>query len=224
MKEDITIIDNYRDLSLGKYLEAVKIDSDERLDDLDKQVKIIALLTGKTESEILHLPIETYSSLAAKTEFLRHPLPEDARGRIAKSYNLQHFELIPTTDIRKISTAQYIDFLSLHKAGFESHIVEILSCILVPKGMKYHEGFPGKEQKYEISEVQSDIREHLSVWDALTLYAFFLISLTGSIGDILTYSRKEAMKVKDKYKRERLLERIQEVEQLLKTNGSGSHV
>lgn len=213
MKEGITIIDNYRALMLGDHQEILRICKDESLEDIDRQVRIISILTGRTEKEILNLPIPDYKALVAKSHFLEQPLPEESR--IAKCYKLSRFALIPVTDYRKITTAQYIDWQSFHKAGMEDHIVEILSCLLVPEGRTYCEG-------YDILEVQQDIRENLSVADGLSLYAFFLLSCSQSIKDMLTYSRQEAERVKDSRTRERLLTQIREQEELLSmTNGNG---
>ena len=211
MKEDITIIDNYSRLMLGDHQDILAISKDESLQDIDRQVKVIAILTGRTEDEILNLPIDTYKTLAARSRFLEQPMPEMAR--IAKSYIVGPYKLVPVTDFRKITTAQYIDFQTFHEAGMEDHFVEILSCLLVPSGKKYN-------QDYDIIDVQKAIREEMSVADGASLYAFFLTSSAGSIKDMLTYSRQEAMRLKDKTRREEILTKIAAAEALL-TNGAG---
>lgn len=155
-------IDNYRDLPLGKYEEIIKANDIEN--DIDRQVAVLAILTGLSERELLNLPIAEYSALAAKTAYLQTPVPKVSRP--ASRYTAGKFTLIPTTDLRKITAAQYIDFQTLAPQG-DKHIVEILSCFLVPEGCKYNDG-------YDIIEVQTAIREDLSVMDALCLSAFFL--------------------------------------------------
>lgn len=194
MEKEIDIIDNYRSLPIGDYQDIVGICKNENLGELDKQVGIIAILTGKSEEEILDLPINDYKRLAAKTAFLAEGLPE-SKKMVAKCYTLSRFELIPVMDIREVTTAQYIDFQSFHQAGLEEHFVEILSTILVPKGKKYN-------QDYNIIELQTDIREGLSVQDAVSLYASFILSCRESMKDTLTFSLQEAKKIKDKTKRE----------------------
>ena len=212
--EDITIIDNYKDLPLGDYQEIVSLCKDESLEDIDREVKIISILTGKTEDYLLNLPIYDYKCLSAKLGFLEQPLPTKDQ-RIAKCYKLKHFELIPVTDIRKVITAQYIDFQSFHQAGMEDHFVEIISCLLVPKGKKYN-------QDYDILEVQDAIRSELNVYDAMVLYGFFIVSCRESIKDMLTFSLQEAQKIPDQMKREEMVKQIQEQISLLVTNGGGS--
>lgn len=214
MKEDIKIIDNFKDLLLGDYMEITSIINDESIDELDKQVKIISILTGTDEEFILDLPIPQYQQLSTKLNFLYGELPQEAR--LAKSYRIGKFDLVPVTDMRKVTTSQYIDFQSLHQAGYEEHIVEILSCILIPKGKKYC-------QDYDLAEVHNAIRKGLSVFDAVSIYAFFLLSCKESMKDMLTYSLKQAKKMRGKAK-EKVMKEIREQISLLETNGGGSQM
>ena len=205
------IIDNYRDLPIGLYLEICDIDRREDLEDINKQVSIISVLTGMAEEDIYNLPLEEYRELAAKSQYLRHPY----EGEIltAKNYIVGKFTLVPVEDYRKITTAQYIDFQTFAKDA-ERNIVEILSCMLIPKGKKYN-------QDYDVIEVQNALREHLCVADALSLLAFFFVQYRQSIKDSLTYSREMAMRLRDPEKKRRMLREIQKEEDRLLKLGDG---
>ena len=205
------IIDNYRDLPIGLYPEICDIDRREDLEDINKQVSIISVLTGMAEEDIYNLPLEEYRQLAAKSQYLRHPY----EGEIltAKNYIVGKFTLVPVEDYRKITTAQYIDFQTFAKDA-ERNIVEILSCMLIPKGKKYN-------QDYDVLEVQKALREHLCVADALTLLAFFFVQYRQSIKDSLTYSREMAMRLRDPEKKRRMLREIQKEEDRLLRLGDG---
>lgn len=206
------IIDNYNRLTLGKYMEIQEISRNESLEDIDKQVQILSVLTDVAEDEILHLPITEYKDLVVKSGFLD---PENIKYHpVAKKYILGEFELIPCRDFRKIETCQYIDFQT-YAPDLDNHLVEFLSVILVPKGHRYNEG-------YDILEVQQAIRDEMSVSDGVSLAGFFLTWCRKSIKDSLNYSRQEAMGIKDRKKREEILEKIREQERLLETNGGGS--
>lgn len=157
-----SIIDNYRDLPLGKWEDIIA--ANDIPDEVDRQVAVIAILTGLTTRQVLHLPVTEYADYASKAAFLTKPLPKI--GRPASSYRAGGFTLIPSTDLRKITTAQYIDFQTFAPEG-DKRLVEILSVFLVPQGKDYNEG-------YDIGEVQTAIREDLSVQDAVYLSAFFL--------------------------------------------------
>ena len=201
------IIDNYRDLPIGMYLDICEIDRRTDIDELHKQVGIISLLSGMAEEDIYDLPIGDYKTLASKTRYLSHPY--DGEVLTAKVYSLDGWVLQPVQDFRKITTAQYIDFQTFVKGG-DQNIVEIISTMLVPKGKKYN-------QDYDVVELQKSLREHLSVADALSLFAFFFVQYNQLIKDSLTSCREEAMKIPDKEMRRKTLRKIQEQEDLLKS-------
>ena len=206
------IIDNYNRLTLGQYMEIQEISRNESLEDIDKQVQILSILTGVAEDELLHLPIQEYKELVVKSGFLN---PDNINYHpIAKKYILGKFELIPTRDFRKLETCQYIDFQT-YAPDLDKYLVEFLSVILVPKGHRYNEG-------YDILEVQKAIREEMSVSDGVSLAGFFLTWCRKTILDSLNYSKREAMGIKDKTKREEILGKIREQEKLLETSGDGA--
>ena len=71
------IIDNYRDLPLGKYEEIVRI-CETDMTDVDRKVAIIAVLTGLTEDEVLRLPLDQFTEYSAKSRFI-----DQSSGKIA---------------------------------------------------------------------------------------------------------------------------------------------
>lgn len=206
------IIDNYNKLTLGQYMEIQAISKDESLEDIDKQAQILSVLTGVSEDEILHLPIMEYKELVARSAFLN---PENITYHpVAKKYIVGGFDLIPCRDFRRLETCQYIDFQT-YAPDLDKYLVEFLSVILVPKGHRYNEG-------YDILDVQKAIREEMSVSDGVSVAAFFLTWCRKSIQDSLNFSKREARGIKDRKKREEILERIHQEEMRLQTNGDGS--
>lgn len=206
------IIDNYNRLTLGQYMEIQAISKDESLEEIERQAQILSVLTGVAEEELLHLPIVEYKELVARSAFLN---PENITyHQVAKKYILGGFELIPVRDFRRLETCQYIDFQT-YAPDLDRYLVEFLSVILVPKGHRYNEG-------YDILDVQKAIREEMSVSDGISLAGFFLTWCRKSIQDSLNYSKREAMGIKDRKKREEILKRIEEQERRLETNGDGS--
>lgn len=206
----MNIINNYRDLSIGMYLDICDVDKREDLSDIEKQVSIISLLSGMAEEEIYNLPLDEYTKLATQTHFLSSPY--DGEVLVAKTYHVGGWELKPIEDFRKITTAQYVDFQTFAK-DCENNIVELLSTMVVPKGKKYN-------QDYDVVEVQKALRQHLSVADAMTLYAFFFVQYGQLIKDSLTFSKEAAMKLRDPEKKKRVMREILRQEALLK-NGDG---
>ena len=205
------IIDNYRKLPIGKYNEIVKLCETE-MDEVDRKVKIVGILTGLTEEEVLNLPLTEFTECCAKAQFLDKECPENLIPSVSKSYPVGGFNLAPVTDMRKVTTAQYIDFITFSKDK-EHNIVEMLSCFLVPKGMDYNEG-------YDILDVHNAIKEEMSVAEVLALLAFFFGSWTRSINSTLSSSERMARRVKDKEKRQMMMERIAELRSTISGGGS----
>ena len=205
------IIDNYRKLPIGKYNEIVKLCETE-MDEVDRKVKIVGILTGLTDDEVLALPLTDFTECCAKAKFIDLPCPETLIPSVSKSYPVGGFNLVPVTDMRKVTTAQYIDFLAFSKDK-EHNIVEMLSCFLVPKGMDYNEG-------YDILDVHNAIKEEMSVAEVLALLAFFFGSWTRSINSTLSSSERMARRVKDKEKRKMMMERIAELRSTISGGGS----
>lgn len=206
------IIDNYNNLPIGLYQEITMVSRDDSLEEIDKQVQIIAILTGATEDEILHLPIHEYKDLVVKSQFLD---PDNIKYHpVAKKYRLGGYELIPVTDYRKLETCQYIDFQTF-ASDLDKYLVEFLSVILVPKGHRYNDG-------YDILDVQKAIREEMSICDGVSLSAFFLTWCAKSIVASLNYSIREAKRIKDRAKREEIMKMIRERGTRLQRSGDGS--
>ena len=206
------MIDSYKRLPLGMYLDILKLQR-ECEDDLERQVKVICLLSGKEEREVLNLPIGEYREMAGKTLFLT-TAPE-RYGRPANKYTLGKWVLIPTMNLSKVTTAQYIDFQNFASKG-ESGLAETLSCFLVPEGKNYNEG-------YDVAEVHQAIKDYLMVSDALALMAFFLTRL----GALMKVTKTSLSKLKKKMTEEQiarvsiLTEAIGTARKVLQTGGVG---
>ena len=203
-------IESYNRLPIGKYRELC--DVDPNLPDLDRQVAFVSVLTDIPTDELYAMPVPEYARLARCTAFLGEEMPEP-QGRIMKEYRLGNFVLVPSTDIGRMTTAQYIDFQTYLREP-ERFEVAILSVILIPKGHKYNEG-------YDILEVQAAIRDNLSVVDAQELRAFFFGRLRIIMRGFLTYSAIQARRMKDREKRKATMAQIADLRTTLRTSGDG---
>lgn len=196
------IIDNYRDLTLGKYEEILRI-CEEEMPEVDRRVAIIAILSGLTEDEVLHLPLPTFTDYSARSHFIERPCPDNLIPGVARSYQIGGRVLLPVTDIRKITAAQYIDFQTFAQDR-EHKVVELLSCFLVPRGCDYNEG-------YDVVEIHDAIREEMSVAEAIALLAFFFKGWLVSTRRTLSSSARMVKKIKDEKARTELTMRIRDL-------------
>lgn len=187
------MIDTYDKLTLDKWAQIAALHGRTFDDDLDVQVAVLAVLADKSEREILNLPVTEYAALTARAAFLlEEPKPSNITHRF-KALKLEGWTLIPTTDLRKLTTAQYIDFQTLLQA--DATIEVLLSCFLVPEGKTYCDG-------YDVAELQRALASTLTVPDALALKAFFLRKFRRSMAAILTSCKWALIMAPRKVKRE----------------------
>lgn len=202
------MIDNYNTLTLGLYLDIDAVLQSDA-EDIDKQVRIIALLDGTTTEAVLALPLKEYSAKAAATDFLRHDCPPiSAPSRVISG----DFVLIPTKDFTNITTAQYVDFQTFSKGG-TAMLPELIAVLLVPEGHNYNDG-------YDVAQVVRVVRD-LTLPVALGLFAFFFGQLVQSIQASLT-SLESAAKSLPKQRRTELERKAEDLQGLLR--GVGLHV
>ena len=167
------IIDNLHDLPIGKYLRILEIGRSDA-EDIDKSTAVLEVLTGWNASDIESLSLVEYSALASGCGWLyAEPQPTP----IERAYRVGDFVLQPTK-AEKLTTAQFIDFQQFAK-DVDSHIVELLSVLLVPQGERYGEG-------YDVAEVRKWIAMYLPTDTALSLIGFFLHNAEQSSKRILT--------------------------------------
>ena len=177
-------------------------------EEVDKQVRNIAILADKTPDEVLLLPLGEYSRLAERSAFLRQSCPPVP---VARGWRWEG--LAPTEDFTKINTAQYVDFQTFCK-GFPATLPEILSVFLIPEGRAYNDG-------YDTAEVQQRVRS-LPFPVALGLAAFFFERFSESIAASLNYLEWGMKHTKDKMRRKEMGTRLREVQALLRSVGAGS--
>lgn len=169
------MIDNYESMKYATFLQLVKV-CEEATDDTDRTVSVLSILTGKTVDDLLGLEISEYQRLVQLAQFIERT-PTNVPVR--QEYKLGKMVLVPTLLVKHMTAGQYIDFQGFIKE--EGHDFELLSCLMVPKGHKYLDG-------YEIEDVQATLKAHLLTRDAIALKSFFVASLVASIPTIITSS------------------------------------
>lgn len=184
------MITSYSNLPMGKYqrvIEALKQNEDA----IDAHVEMLSILYDLTPEEVMNMPLEQYQELSFNCSFLMQPLPP-VKGRICKEYKFGDMVLVPTTDIKKFTAAQYIDYQQMLQE--DDKLIELMSCLLVPKGCKYAQG-------YDIADVHKVIADYMCVSDVMEMSAFFLRKLKSSISNTLSCLELDMTLSRDKDKR-----------------------
>ncbi|MCM1503390.1 MAG: hypothetical protein NC115_12120 [Bacteroidales bacterium] len=189
-----TIIDTYERLPIGRYLEIARISADAKLDDVDRQVGIVSVLSGMETDDVLALDLATFADMSLRSTFLNR---EAKPAKVASSYRLGSLELVRVKDFRFLTAGQYIDFQQYCRNG--GGLVDLLSVLLIPAGHKYNDG-------YDMDKVRDVISEHLSLCDALALQDFFFQSSKKLIASSLSCWEEEIRKMSRTKRREKLKE------------------
>ena len=176
------MISSYKELPIGKYRKIMDLCRDESLSQFDMQMAVFSVLSDMSEDVLLDMPITEFQKIALAATFLEKDILEPDGHKVAAAYSIGIWELIPDLDIRKLTTAQYVDFQMFCKE--DGNIAQLLSCFLIPKGCKYGRG-------NDIAQVHEALEAELSMYDASVLTAFFLKKCQRSINGILTSSIRD---------------------------------
>lgn len=211
------MINDYKDLKIGKFQELQKVDW-ESMEEIDVQVTLISILSDMTEGEVLSLPLTEYSKLASQTKFLENqPKP---KKRLPNKITMNGNEYVLIKEVSDMTTGQYIDYNQyLTSNDVNTLLPHILSCFIIPKGKKYGD--------YNVDDVVNEIKENLSVEEALGIANFFTKKFRSSTKAILLYldwkMKRMAKKTKDETVKEKTSEArmaLHSLQDLIK-NGDG---
>lgn len=94
---------NWSDINLFQYQQLVKALSIE--DEIDKTVKLVSIVTGMTENQVLSLSIADFNKEKQKLNFLS----EDIQGKPVSYINVNGRRYECIYDVRNIPAARYIE-------------------------------------------------------------------------------------------------------------------
>lgn len=204
------MIDSYDKLSIGKWQEILEISETIGMSEEEKNIAVIAVLNDLTEDEVLNLPLSQFAELNKATAFLTQ-LPQ--KRLMADKYILGDTEFKVLINLTQMTAGQYIDYQTYVKDP-DNNLVQIISIFLIPKGKKYNED-------YDMAEVHKLIKEHLSIVDAMSISAFFLLLSEISIKTTLTSSIKKMKKMMRKEKNKEQKNKLREAITHLENVGDG---
>lgn len=211
------MVSSYKDLTINKYLELQEL-LNEEMDDLALQVRLIAVLSGMNENDVLDLPLDEYQKLVAKTSFLTDK--PKTNGHVPNRLVIGGKKFTVCKSVPNMNVAQYIDYHTWSSHDQDKHITNILACIIVPEGHKYGDG-------YDLGEVIDLIGNNMSIEDAIAVCFFFHKKYRRTIEDMLIYLdwkiRRLKRKARDGKTTTNLMKALNQVGELrdLLQNGRG---
>ena len=203
------MIDSYEKLTIKKYKEVKEV-VNSNMDEAQIKIDLVAVLNDMNTDDVEDLPVVTFNTLLQSSGFL---MEEPKQRMVSTKYKLGGYELDVLMNLSKMSVAQYIDYQN-YLQNVDENLTQIISVFLIPKGKKYCEG-------YDVIDVQKAIDENMSIVDALSLSAFFLLWYQSLTKGTITYLKRKMkwMKLTSRNKVER--EKLKEVIANLETVGNG---
>ena len=207
------MIDSYSKLSIAKYDEIKKI-MEKDIDDIDKQVELIAYLADMDIDKVYNLPLTKYEELVENASFLLEQ--QKQKNNLPNKLSIGDRKYSIMKNVEKMSTGQYIDLQTYMKN--DMGIAYILTTIIIPEGCEYNDG------KYNIDDLQKDIYNNFNIEDAISI-AFFLhrqlqIIIKGTL-HFLDWKMKKMEKKMPQEQKTKMKE-VREMLKGLETNGLGN--
>lgn len=208
MKKNTNTRDNefsWDKISIQKYYDILDILNDNESDDITKNVCLVSIILDKDEEEVWEMSLPDAGVLIGKLRFLNDfKLPDKPKMKIS----LPGYELEVMKDTTSMTVAQYFDYQQFVKSPLRESLEKILSVFLIPKGMKYNEG-------YDIIDLQRVIREHLPFVIAQSLLGFMLRESVISLNRSLDSCKKTLKKEGNEEKRKELEMKIRTIQENL---------
>ena len=174
---------NWTELSLKKYNEIKDLYLDTDLSDEDRLILQINILFGV---DALKLKTSELHKYVNEMKFLGSKIP---KMKIKKEYKLGNNTYILKKDLRDVTVAQWIDWQNFLKDGSDTdNYANLLSIFFFPKGETEY------GENYDIEQVRSDINNHLSIAEAMSISSFFLLWRKISLRLFLLYTKKQILK------------------------------
>jgi hypothetical protein len=186
------MISKYADLTIKQFLNCKRI-SELQIDKVDKNVRLLAEISGKTIDEIESLPL---TELKAKLKYITNldTIPEGQKVKMVFKVNGKWYKCIWKT--QELSAAQYIDVAHFTKDPeqiiYNIHNIMAATCVPMKYGLF--------QQKYDGSkhaEISEAFYNHMKIETAYPIMLFFCKYSEELAAATLTYLAKEAKEIQE---------------------------
>ena len=174
---------NWNDISIKQYNDIKNLYLDPDLSDEDRLILQINILFNV---DALKLKTNELHKYINEMKFLGSKIP---KMKIKKEYKLGSNIYILKKELKDVTVAQWLDWQNFLKDGSDTdNFPNLLSIFFFPKGeTEYGDG-------YDIEQVRSDINNHLSIAEAMSISSFFLTYQKALSIRFLLYTKKQILK------------------------------
>ena len=174
---------NWTDISIKQYNDIKNLYLDTELSDEDRLILQINILFGVDALKLKTSELHKYIN---EMKFLGEKVP---KMKIKNEYKLGGNVYTLKKELKDVTVAQWIDWQNFLKDGSDTdNYANLLSIFFFPKGEKEY------GENYDIEQVRSDINNHLSIAEAMSISSFFLLYRKMSLLRFILYTRRETLK------------------------------
>ena len=175
---------NWTDISIKQYNEIKDLYLDVDLSDEDRLILQINILFGVDALKLKTTELHKYVN---EMKFLGEKVP---KMKIKNEYKLGGNVYTLKKELKDFTVAQWIDWQNFLKDGGSDtdNYANLLSVFFFPKGETEY------GDNYDIEQVRSDINNHLSIAEAMSISSFFLLYQKMSLLRFILYTRRETLK------------------------------
>lgn len=157
----IRSIMTWENITISQYRRICDL-SDSGLGELEFVAKLLEIVLGKTEKEILDMPVDEFRQKMGMLAFLKEPL-EPAMHRPHYVVDGKKYRLTLNAD--KMTAGQYIDYTTTLREDGGNYAL-LTAILLVPEGKEYAEG-------YDVRELAEEFGDRFRIVDVLGICFFF---------------------------------------------------
>ena len=174
---------NWTDISINQYNNIKNLYLDTELSDEDRLILQINILFGVDALKLKTTELHKYVN---EMKFLGSKIP---KMKIKKEYQLGNNVYTLKKELKDVTVAQWLDWQNFLKDGSDTdNFPNLLSVFFFPKGETEY------GENYDIEQVRSDINNHLSIAEAMSISSFFLLWRKALSIRFLLYTRKQILK------------------------------
>lgn len=200
----------WEDITIGQYNRLNEVITGEFDKEYMRLMNIMSITSGKPVDELLETPVNLLDQkIKLYTGFIHEqPKPKMDYG----TYQVGGRKFRIQFDIKKISTAQYIDLTNVFE-HYPDNVSKIISRLLIPAKGSYNDG------SYTLDELETQIENEFKIVYALGI-AFFFNSLYQAL--LKATQTSSERKPKKQAKKNRIRWKIENMEKASTNDGAGS--
>lgn len=192
--KSINVPTKWSEVTLKQFDELVEISNNKDYTIAEREIRLIAVLTGLEISEVKTLDAPSFQLISNSLSFL-NTTPEKVMPKAEFELNGKkyHADLYPNL----FTAGQFLDYKVIATGDFDKKSARMIACFVYPTGVKYNDG------SYDVEDVVNDINEFMTVVEVTGYTNFFMLQYKAYASSLLEYLKRKTKRLKGMSEQER---------------------